>query len=288
MANSMFKPRLAIWLVSILSLEIRAQTIQVDLWNVPSGKGSDLQSSFTNGDVLPVSWNKLATTPYLDTTNNLVDLWVTAWPPTSSLPASVAAFSQILTSNINLTASGGTYQWTISIPAADLAVTPEYVLRFKIANPTYDPNSDELSSLGFLILQPAAKTSSASTSAPTTSGTASSSPTTSTPAAQTSLTNKNPVSSGLSGGAKAGIAVGAVVVALGAAALIYFFFMAGRKRGLKSEGGAATGTNSGTQLVDKPPGHPSQPVELQGQWQNPAELHGNSGYQDNSAELPGR
>ena len=96
MAYSIFRHRSAIALLSLFSLQAYAQTIQANLWNMPKGKGTDLQQSFTAGDVLPISWNKLATTPYLDTTNNLVDLWVTAWPPTETLPAFVAEFNQLL------------------------------------------------------------------------------------------------------------------------------------------------------------------------------------------------
>jgi hypothetical protein len=164
-----------------------------------------------------------------------------------------------------------------------LAVTSEYVLRFKIASPTYDDTTDQLSSTGFIIQGEAAKTTTTSSSS-LASSTSTSSPTSNTPPAQTSLTNK-PGSSGLSGGAKAGIAIGVVVVVLGAAALVWFFFMAGRGRGMAPE---ASSSGTGIQLVDKK-GSPTQPVELGETWQQQqqhAELQGD--WQQHPSELPAR
>ena len=73
----------ALGLFWLLCPSILAQSIQADLWNVPDGKLPDLTESFNNGDILDLSWNQQGTTSYLDTADNLLDLWVTA---ASTLP----------------------------------------------------------------------------------------------------------------------------------------------------------------------------------------------------------
>jgi hypothetical protein len=78
MYHSSLKRGVAIGLVSLLYPSVWAQSIQADVWNMPVGTLPDLSQSFRNGDILPVSWNQQGLTSYLDTQNNLVDLWVTA------------------------------------------------------------------------------------------------------------------------------------------------------------------------------------------------------------------
>ena len=92
MYYSNFKPPLAVWPSCLFALAARAQTIQSDLWVVPNGGGADLSQTFQNGQELPLKWNQLEASQYLDTQNNLVDLWVTAW-----LPNTLTSFSQLLT-----------------------------------------------------------------------------------------------------------------------------------------------------------------------------------------------
>jgi hypothetical protein len=180
-----------------------------------------------------------------------------------------------------LSAAGGTYQWTIAIPPADLAISPDYVLRFKVASSTYDNTTDEISSPGFVILEVASPTTSTSSSS-TASSTSTSNPTTTTPNAQTSLSN--PGSAGLSGGAKAGIAIGVIALVAAVAGLLYFFFLRGKRAGM---GGEATSATSGTELVDKK-WHPSPPApsELGVESYRPSELSGD--WQQHPTELPAR
>ena len=56
-----------------------AQTIQQALWKIPDGSQPDFSTTFTEGNTVPLAWNALAITSYLDTIENLVDLWVTAY-----------------------------------------------------------------------------------------------------------------------------------------------------------------------------------------------------------------
>jgi hypothetical protein len=65
----------------------------------------------------------------------------------------------------------------------------------------------------------------------------------------------------LSGGAKAGIAIGVVVFVIGAAALCWFFFVAGRRRGNSN---TAELHSIGVGLQQMGEVHPIQPVELHG------------------------
>jgi len=61
-----------------------------------------------------------------------------------------------------------------------------------------------------------------------------------------------------------------VVVVIGAAAVAWFFFMAGRRRAMAPE---ASASGTGIQLVDKKR-PPTQTTELDGTWQPHAELEG--------------
>jgi hypothetical protein len=110
MAHSIFGLRFAIWQLSLFSISAWAQTVQEDLWNVPNGKLPDLSETFTNGQSLTLSWNAFATTPYLDTADNLVDLWVTAWPPNT-----LTEFSQLLTGEFTIP-----NHWNLGAPSSGL------------------------------------------------------------------------------------------------------------------------------------------------------------------------
>ncbi|KAF8859277.1 hypothetical protein BDZ45DRAFT_725389 [Acephala macrosclerotiorum] len=227
------------WVIFILLSPILAQeTIQQILWNVPDGKLSDLSQTFTAGQTLPLSWNSYDSTQYVDTTKNLVDLWVAAFD------FNLNPFSQRVKVGVNLT-SPGNFAWTIAIPDSNLTVSAKYVLRFKVTSPTFNPNTGDLSSPGFLVLQ-AAEASSVSPSISSTSvrststGTSSStnlpassiintSTVTSTATSQASNSASAAPSSGLSAGAKGGIGAGVALGALALAGLSYFFFMRRRK-----------------------------------------------------------
>lgn len=158
--------------------------------------------------------------------------------------------------------SPGNFAWTIAIPDNNLAVSAKYVLRFKASSPTFDQNSGDLSSPGFLVLR--ADTTSTSSSSVSSSLTPSLSvvPTILSSATPSSTTvNDNPgTSSGLSTGAKAGIGVG-VAIAVLALAGIAFFLVRKRKPGRQE------GVNSNVSGVDMVRGQeklvlPSHPVEM--------------------------
>ncbi|CZR64405.1 uncharacterized protein PAC_14303 [Phialocephala subalpina] len=233
-----------VFLVLLFSLISSQKTIQQIIWNVPDGNLSDLSQTFTAGQTLPLSWNSYASTQYVDTTKNLVDLWVAAFD------FNLNPFSQRVTIGVNLT-SPGNFAWTIAIPDSNLTISAKYVLRFKVTSPVFNPNSGDLSSPGFLVLRAAGAstvsssiittTSARSTAAGTSSSTnnlpASSIINTSalTPAASTatSSTSTSPPaapSSGLSAGAKVGIGAGVAIGALALAGLSYFFFFVRRQK----------------------------------------------------------
>ena len=180
----------------------------------------------------------------------------------------IANKPSIYVENINLT-SPGNYAWTIVIPDANLAVSAKYVLRFKAASSTYDPNSGELSSPGFIILRAAATTnpmSSSSTSSVTMSSTSTSSSLSNTPLSST--TNQHSTSGGLSSGAKAGIGIGSAIAALGLIGILYVFFIRGRRKNV-------TPTEPVSTQVDYKHGSITHPAELPAAWratQHPTEM----------------
>lgn len=162
----------------------------------------------------------------------------------------------------------GTYAWTIAIPDKNLAISAKYVLRFKKTSSTYDINSGELSSPGFLVLRAAPSTSSTSTSSTSTATTSSTSasstlshtiPITSTsPPSQTSTPTQHSEPSGLSTGAKAGVGIGVAIAVLGACGILYFC--------MRRRNAGATSTEVIGQQVDYKYGSNAQPVELPGTW----------------------
>lgn len=183
----------------------------------------------------------------------------------------------IRTENVNLT-SAGNFAWTIAITDKSLTLSAKYVLRFKISGQTYNPNTGELSSPGILVLRAAAPTTTTSSSSTppvtissfsTSSSSSSSLSTTqssqtstiSSPAPQTSISLPTHSTGQLSGGAKAGIGIGAAVLAVVIASLI-FFFMRGRKK--KSTPAEASGTQSDYKEWSQ--GTVAHPVELPGAW----------------------
>ncbi|KAF7903126.1 hypothetical protein EAE99_012152 [Botrytis elliptica] len=211
----------------LYALPIYAQTyISSTVWIVPDGNTADLSKTYTEGITLQVTWNPVPEGYQFQTLSNL---WVTTWD------YEITQFSQLLTEKVN-TNNSGTYDWTITIPTNVLSRDAKYVLRFKDLNSVYNSSSQEISSTGFLVINGAS--SSTSTASPTpirstqTSSSASSIATTSASATQSviSTTSATPASistsegAGLSGGAKAGIAVGAVVVAFSITGLAFLFF----------------------------------------------------------------
>ena len=68
-----------VWSFCLLCSSTWAQTIQQLLWKIPDGNQPDFSSTFTEGNTVPLAWNALVITSYLDTTKTLVDLWATAY-----------------------------------------------------------------------------------------------------------------------------------------------------------------------------------------------------------------
>lgn len=85
-------PLYALLLFQINRFAAQAQTIQNILWNTPDGNLADLSQTFTAGITLGLSWNAYESTQYVDTVNNLVYLWVTAFDYNTN------PFSQLLKS----------------------------------------------------------------------------------------------------------------------------------------------------------------------------------------------
>ncbi|KAI9742205.1 MAG: hypothetical protein M1818_004105 [Claussenomyces sp. TS43310] len=131
----------------------------------------------------------------------------------------------------------GTYSWNIAIPDSNLDVDAKYVLRFKQPAATYDPDSAELSSPGFLVLKADNARTSMTTplsilafSGVTMSSTStSSSPATATsssPSLSLAATANNRCSPcGLSSGGKAGIGIGVMIGVLALVSVAYFVFI---------------------------------------------------------------
>ncbi|KAF7877392.1 hypothetical protein EAF04_001072 [Stromatinia cepivora] len=221
----------------LCALSARAQTyVSSAVWVVPDGNTADLSKTYTEGITLQVTWNPA---PEGYEFNTLSNLWVTTWDYQNT------QFSQLLTENVN-TNSSGTYDWTITIPAKVLSKDAKYVLRFKDLSSVYNASSQEVSSTGFLIINGGSSSSSTTSSSQTSSSASSTSfattvatpPVTSTAgiATPSATSSSTPTSgdndNGLSGGAKAGIAVGIVGAALLIAGLAFFIFR--RRRNAKS------------------------------------------------------
>ncbi|TGO44821.1 hypothetical protein BCON_0458g00030 [Botryotinia convoluta] len=211
----------------LYALSIYAQTyISSTVWIVPDGNTADLSKTYTEGITLQVTWNPAPEGYQFQTLSNL---WVTTWD------YDITQFSQLLAENVN-TNNSGTYDWTITIPTGVLSRDAKHVLRFKDLSSVYDSSSQEISSTGFLVINGASSLTSTASPTPIrltqTSSSASSTAIASTSTTQSviSTTSATPASistsegSGLSGGAKASIAVGVVVVAFSITGLAFLFF----------------------------------------------------------------
>ncbi|KAG4432644.1 hypothetical protein IFR05_011869 [Cadophora sp. M221] len=249
-----------------------AQTVQSIVWKVPDGTLPDLSQQFTTGNTLPLSWNAWNLDQYVNATKNLVDLWVT------SFDYSLNAFSQRIARNLNLTTAGN-FAWTIEVPDTNLAISAKYVLRFKEAASSFEIDSGELSSPGFIILRAGipttstsnTRTSSASiSSSPVSSSFSSSSLPSPTPStlAETPVSQQTLGSGGMTTGAKAGIGLGVSLGFLALCGLAYIFFF--KRKGIKHSGPAET--SQSVEADYKKYGAPATPAELAGLSQGPLEL----------------
>ncbi|SRR6266536_963955 len=98
MGRHLFNLFYGAWLFHLfLSVAWSQKTIQNVIWNVPDGDLPDLSQTFTAGTTLPLSWNNYTSTAYVDTTKNLVDLWV------ASFDYSLNLFSQLIKGRENCT-----------------------------------------------------------------------------------------------------------------------------------------------------------------------------------------
>lgn len=218
------------------------ETVQQALWNVPNGQEPDFSNTFTGGNTIPISWNQYGNGSMEG--YDALDLWVTTFD------YSVHQYSQLLdgmffpvrfvswvksnhklAENLSLD-QGGSWTWTINIPASQLQVDAKYVLRFKPINSPrsyYNLSSSEVSSPGILILQANSSVSSSSSTTLTSSTTSPASAAGTSP----SVSNTSPATPGshiLSTAAKAGIGIGvsaAVLLSLGG---FFAYFLLRRRR----------------------------------------------------------
>ncbi|TGO52076.1 hypothetical protein BCON_0148g00210 [Botryotinia convoluta] len=261
------------------------------IWVVPDGTQSDLSQTFRQGLTLQITWFGAPVDYQFDT---LTNLWVTTWEYEKT------AYSQLLEGNINANDSG-THDWTIDIPTSVLGKTAKYFLRFKDLNPTFNPDSRDVSSPAFLVItgdsSSSSKTSASSSTTSSSSSTITSSPTLSSSAvsstqASTSATgvigNSTAVDTKyrdkytkLSGGLAAGIAVASVDVLCAVLGLVYFLY---KRRKNKRDPAAEPLTEHPTGSLTKPPTYHEAPnqqsavpsekaVELGGE-ERPVELEG--------------
>ncbi|KAF2103274.1 hypothetical protein NA57DRAFT_52801 [Rhizodiscina lignyota] len=208
---------------------IRAQdTIQAALWKVPDGTSPDFSQTFTDGESIPLAWNDFSGTSDVNASASLLDLWLTSFDWDNN------QYSQLLRKGIDLTTpDGGHFTWTINIPDRSLSVSAKYVLRFKIPASSYNANTGQLSSPGFLVLAAQASSStSLSSSSETLSSSTTKKVTSTSTNALTATAPTTPSSASehsLSGGAKAGIGIGVAVAILALTALGTFLFFRRRK-----------------------------------------------------------
>jgi hypothetical protein len=137
--------------------------------------------------------------------------------------------------SIDLTVTGN-YAWTLAIPDKYLSISAKYVLRFKIPATSYNADTPQLSSPGFLVLKGSTSSSSASTTASSSTATSSALPsqTASTSAVPSSSSNAQLIASqapsGLSTGAKAGLGIGISLGVLAIGALVVFLMVRRRRK----------------------------------------------------------
>ncbi|ESZ91724.1 hypothetical protein SBOR_7875 [Sclerotinia borealis F-4128] len=257
------------------TLPVLAQTyVSSTVWVVPDGNTADLSKTYTEGLTLQVTWNAV---PEGYQFQGLSNLWITTWDYSNTV------YSQLLTGNVN-TNESGTYDWTITIPTSVSSKDAKYVLRFKNLSPEYSSSSPEVSSTGFLIINGVSSSSSTTSSAQTiTSATSTSlsSSVTTTPVTSTAGIVTTPTasstfaeSSGLSGGAKAGIAVGVVGAALLIAGLAFLTF---RRRHQKK--------SSHEELPTDPPTYYEPPTEYATRYPGDVPIAETGGHE--RAELQG-
>ncbi|KAH6665956.1 hypothetical protein B0J14DRAFT_678566 [Halenospora varia] len=255
--------------------------IQTAVWKVPDGKLENFSQTFFQGQTLAVSWNGWTQVVggVLDATKSLTDLWVTAFDSAQN------PYNELIKSNINLT-STGTLAWPIAIPPTTLTIDARYVLRFKPNASTFDPNSLELSSPGFLVLNSVSSSSSSLTTTTSSSSTTANAldPSISLLNSQTglpSLSTNAPSStssativatpqetSGLSSGAKAGLGIGITAAILGIVGAGYFIWRMRQKKKTSIESmawnGAAVDHVEDKNAVPPPMYSGSPAVELPG------------------------
>ncbi|EPE34328.1 hypothetical protein GLAREA_10022 [Glarea lozoyensis ATCC 20868] len=243
------------WLLGSVFTTCDAATSNTDpslIWTNPDGRLLDFDTKlvYRVGDLIRLSWNAWPYENVINSTQDNVDLWLTADQTT---------FTLRLTNNIDLL-NPGSFDWTIDVPAVDIDGGTGFFLRFMVrqdgTSPPYDRDAEASNSIrtpGFHINEKNALITSTqirtATFSSTVSRTATASLSTSTRASSSSssaaATTAGPPAvagtskvgigmsrpSGLSEGAKAGIGagVGIGVSALFAIAALLWFINRRRK-----------------------------------------------------------
>ncbi|QSZ32438.1 hypothetical protein DSL72_002012 [Monilinia vaccinii-corymbosi] len=241
--------------------QVRAQTyVSSTVWVVPDGNTADLSRTYIEDITLQVTWNSVPAGYRFQTLSNL---WVTTWDYDNT------QFSQLLTKNVN-TNNSGTYDWTIALPANVLSKDAKYVLRFKdLSSVFFVLDNFSHPNIFFYSNQTSSSASASSTiltSTVTTAPVTSTAAIATTPATSTSISNSG--DSGLSTGAKVGIAVGVAAAALFITSSAYLIFR--RRR------------NSENPPHEAPPYPPTDPPRC---YEPPKQYY--TGYTGNVAEIGG-
>ncbi|KAI1615718.1 hypothetical protein EDD36DRAFT_195389 [Exophiala viscosa] len=225
MSSLSLSSRCALILLAYLRV-VSAQVVQDD-WLKPALP--DFSTTITLGSTFRIQWDANLVSwfsQYAPEANSSdCALWVTGSQSNTS-------YQNLIVNNINV--SSTLYvDWVVNTPSSQLSETTEYTFRFLPLGASYTDNSASQISSPQVIMQlgsSAATTSSATTSSSTTASSTTTSQTTSATSASatssaSSTSTSTPMvskSSGLSGGAIAGIVVGVVggLALLGLAALL--------------------------------------------------------------------
>jgi hypothetical protein len=216
--------RAGLVLLLALLFNMDATAAQASQWTIPDGSKPNFTDVYNNGNSVTWSWQGL--------NQSMSDLWLTRFDSTNSYAVRIAA-------NINITGPG-TLPWTITVNETEIDIDDSFCLRFVLTGTDVFPlQADQFPSPAFIILQrgevaPASTVLiNAASSSPVPSITSLVTPPTGVPptstaagpsnvssatvplaAATTSAAASSPSnhSSGLSAGAKAGIAIAVTAV----------------------------------------------------------------------------
>ncbi|KAK4935200.1 hypothetical protein LTR10_023700 [Elasticomyces elasticus] len=231
MSSLSLSSRCALILLAFLRV-VSAQVVQDD-WLAPALP--DFSTTITLGSTFKIQWDsnlvRWFSTYAPEANASNCALWITGSHANSS-------YQNLIVKNIDVT-SKLFVNWVVDIPSSQLSQTTQYTFRFLPLGASYTDNSASQISSPQVIMQlgaSSATTSSATTSSTTTPSSTTTSQTssaTSAAATSSSSSTSTPVvskSSGLSGGAIAGIVVG-VVGGLALVGLAAFLLLRRNRRG---------------------------------------------------------